>query len=549
MTKRAAMASRHRAQRSPGCGDGTPDSCLLPGALAALASAAVAGVAAAVAWPLLLAGAVALFALSHKVQSASDLYCRCQATGTPAAAARRSAALVLLVYMLESLPWGTFTPFVAGRHEDEGSTPLWWRLAVGLGSALAVTACLVAMRHAALQTDHQNPRVQQRNRLPTHVAMEYFTDADAAAAAAGAPAGANPSRCLSLSSADAWEFALQPSPEAAQASRFFLPGTPASRGTLPVPANWQMHGFGSPIYTNIQYPWLSRWMKPPFVPVANETGCYRRWFRVPEQWLTDRCRISLIFHGVEAAFHVWVDGIEVGYSQDSRLPAEFDITDRLHSQSGDGPFAAASVSGDGEDPLPVLYRSRFMPAIDRPLSLIAGEDPERASLLSDHYHERSDGSHCIAVQCVQFCDGSYLEDQDHWWLAGIHRDVELRAAPGRIRIEDYAVETEIQLAADRDHDGATGVATRGVLDVTVQLALDDQHAGADLARLELKLFDACSSGGGGEELVLGVATCLSLNRVHRREEVSDASFNVDTFADDGGATATHEAMLYIHAAD
>ncbi len=66
---------------------------------------------------------------------------------------------------------------------------------------------------------------------------------------------------------------------------------------------------------------------------------------------------------------------------------------------------------------------------------------------------------CIAVQCVQFCDGSYLEDQDHWWLAGIHRDVELRAAPSTLRIEDYSVETEIQLAGPDAPGLRTGSST------------------------------------------------------------------------------------------
>ena len=470
------------------------------GALAALAYGAAAGVGTAVAWPLLLAGVVGLFALSHRSQWASDVYCRLQATGLSSAAARRTSALVLVLYLLETLS-GRFQPFVAGQHKEPESTPLWWRLAVALGSAACVTACLLVMRGRAMRSDHQNPRVQHRDRLPAHVAMQYFTEPDAAVASAGTGV-ANEQRCISLNGT--WEFELVGSPEAAQSTRFFMPATPPARGKLPVPANWQLHGLGTPIYTNIQYPWLSRWIKPPFVPAENETGCYRRWFTVPEQWLTEQYRVSLIFHGVEAAFHVWVDGVEVGYSQDSRLPAEFDITSLLTAQtSGSRAFTA--------------------------------EDPENTPLLSGE-DRLAQGQHCVAVQCVQFCDGSYLEDQDHWWLSGIHREVELRAAPSRMRIEDYAVETDVQLSYDRP-----GEAARASLDVRLQLYVSGMADQENGFKIELKLLD-CSQPNS----VLGVATCLSLQPLATHPDVNVPQNLSETYAD--GGTATHEASLCIEVA-
>eukprot|EP01043_Picozoa_sp_COSAG02_P089411 COSAG02_NODE_26389_length_634_cov_0.951402_1_plen_159_part_00 len=150
-------------------------------ALSGLAYGAAAGVGTAVAWPVLLLGLLTLFALSHRSQWASDGYCRLQATGLPSAAARRTAALVLFVYVLESVR-GEFKPFVAGQHEEPESTPLWWRLMVALGSAVTVTACLLVMRGPAMRSDHQNPHVQHRNRLPAHGTMHYLTDAGAAVA-------------------------------------------------------------------------------------------------------------------------------------------------------------------------------------------------------------------------------------------------------------------------------------------------------------------------------------------------------------------------------
>ncbi|CAM8878831.1 unnamed protein product [Rhodiola kirilowii] len=145
---------------------------------------------------------------------------------------------------------------------------------------------------------------------------------------------------------------------------------------LPVPSNWQMHGFDKPIYTNIVYPFP---MTPPFVPEENPTGCYRTYFHSPADW-RDR-RILLHFEAVDSAFYAWVNGVLVGYSQDSRLPAEFEITDYCHPCG-------------------------------------------------------SEKKNVLAVQVFRWSDGSYLEDQDHWWLSGIHRDVLLLSKP-QVFITDY----------------------------------------------------------------------------------------------------------------
>lgn len=117
---------------------------------------------------------------------------------------------------------------------------------------------------------------------------------------------------------------------------------------------------------------------PPFVPSENPTGTYKRLFRVPSGWAKDS-QIRLRFEGVDSAYHVFVNGIEVGYSQGSRNPAEFDVT----------------------------------------------------SLVSDDENE-------LFVRVYQWSDGSYIEDQDQWWLSGIFRDVYLLAFP-KSRIEDFGV--------------------------------------------------------------------------------------------------------------
>lgn len=157
---------------------------------------------------------------------------------------------------------------------------------------------------------------------------------------------------------------------------------------LPVPSNWQMHGFDRPIYTNVVYPFP---LDPPNVPAENPTGCYRTYFHIPKEW--QGRRIFLHFEAVDSAFCAWINGVAVGYSQDSRLPAEFEISDYC-------------------------------------------------------YPNGSDKKNVLAVQVFRWSDGSYLEDQDHWWLSGIHRDVLLLAKP-QVFIADYFFKSN--LAEDFSH--------------------------------------------------------------------------------------------------
>jgi beta-galactosidase len=133
--------------------------------------------------------------------------------------------------------------------------------------------------------------------------------------------------------------------------------------TIPVPSCWQMHGFDIPIYTNIIYPWPQDPAAPPSVPQDfSPVGSYRRTFTVPAAWKGRT--VYLHFAGVDSAFYVWVNGIKVGYNEDSRTPAEFDITPQLKP-----------------------------------------------------------GSNLLAVEVYRFGDGAFLEDQDMWRMSGIYREV------------------------------------------------------------------------------------------------------------------------------
>ena len=157
--------------------------------------------------------------------------------------------------------------------------------------------------------------------------------------------------------------------------------------TLAVPANWEVNGYGTPIYVSAGYPFK---IDPPYVTKEpkkdwttyverNPTGQYRRTFTLPAAWQSGQT--FLRFEGVMSAFYVWINGQRVGYSQGSMEPSEFNVTSFLKS-----------------------------------------------------------GENQIAVEVYKYSDGSYLEDQDFWRFGGIHRDVLLYHTPD-VRLRDVAVRT------------------------------------------------------------------------------------------------------------
>jgi len=156
---------------------------------------------------------------------------------------------------------------------------------------------------------------------------------------------------------------------------------------IPVPSNWQMHGYGRPIYLNMRYPFP---VNPPYIPHDyNPVGSYRIDFRIPGTWKNRQ--VFLHFDGVKSASYIWINGRKVGYSQDSMLPAEFNVT---------------------------KYLKR--------------------------------GKNTLAVEVYRWSDGSYLEDQDMWRLAGIYRNVYLFSTP-QVHVRDFAVRTDL----DDSHTDAT----------------------------------------------------------------------------------------------
>lgn len=237
---------------------------------------------------------------------------------------------------------------------------------------------LFAVPLSGQPVEWENPQIVGINKQPPHATFTRFAGREEALHSIRYHRGREGSPWyFTLDGLWRFHWASQP---AHRPTAFHQPGYDASHWKLlPVPANWELHGYGYPHYSNINYPFPKN---PPFIQHdLNPVGSYRRTFRIPQGW--DGQRVLLHFAGVSSAMYVWVNGRDVGYSQESRTPAEFDITSYLQP-----------------------------------------------------------GDNLLAVEVYKYSDGSYLEDQDFWRLAGIFREVYLTAAPP-LHTRDFEVQTEL----------------------------------------------------------------------------------------------------------
>jgi len=173
-----------------------------------------------------------------------------------------------------------------------------------------------------------------------------------------------------------WQFNYSENPESRPVDFYKESYNSSSWKNIKVPANWEIEGFGVPIYVNATYPFQKGKLDPPDIPDGhNPVGSYKRTFNVAENW--DGKDIFIHFGAVKSAFYIWVNGKKVGYSQGSKLPAEFNLTDFVKT-----------------------------------------------------------GNNSIALEVYRWSDGSYLEAQDFWRISGIERDVYLYARP-IVQLADY----------------------------------------------------------------------------------------------------------------
>ncbi len=160
---------------------------------------------------------------------------------------------------------------------------------------------------------------------------------------------------------------------------------------IAVPSNWEVEGWGTPIYVNTDYP-FDKNPEPPFIKIDNPVGSYRYDFKIPESW--DNKSIIIHFGAIKSAAYLWINGHKVGYTQGSKTPSEWDITDFVHK-----------------------------------------------------------GTNTLALEVYRWSDGSYLECQDFWRISGIERDVYLYAK-NKISISDFKV---VSLLTNDYKDGSLDI--------------------------------------------------------------------------------------------
>jgi beta-galactosidase len=249
-----------------------------------------------------------------------------------------------------------------------------------IAAVLLATAALPSLAAQPKPAEWEQPEVVAVNREPMKATFFNFESREKALA------GDKAASQYFLSLDGTWSFAYSATPEK-RPKDFYKPSYDVSKwGHIQVPGMLQAQGYGKPIFTNIKYPFPQN---EPFIPHdLNEVGSYRRDFDVPAAW--NGRDVFLQIGAAGAAYYVWVNGQRVGYSEDSKLPAEFDLTRHVHP-----------------------------------------------------------GRNTIAIELYRWADGSYLEDQDFWRVNGIERSVYVYAEP-KTRLRDYRVTAGLDKSNYRD---------------------------------------------------------------------------------------------------
>jgi beta-galactosidase len=261
----------------------------------------------------------------------------------------------------------------AVAEKVEQPKPVAEKKAGGQGTAAPVVKAVVETVEEGTP-DWENPEVYGINKEPGHATLMPYGDV-------GMALEGDRTKSPYYQSLDGkWKFNWVIKPAERPAGFYGADYDVSGWDDIAVPGNWQMSGYGKPIYTNMRFPFPAN---PPYIPHEyNPVGSYRRTFTIPAGWAGRQ--VFVHFEGVDSTFYVWVNGRKVGYSEDSMLPAEFNITKYLKA-----------------------------------------------------------GENSISAEVYRWSDGSYLEDQDMWRLSGIYRSVYLFAAPA-VHIRDFHVRADLE---------------------------------------------------------------------------------------------------------
>ena len=244
--------------------------------------------------------------------------------------------------------------------------------------SLVALFLLAGIASAQSFTEWQDPAVNSVGRLPMHAHFFAYESAEAAIAAVPEESA----NYLTLHGL--WKFHWVADADQRPTDFWKADFNDKAWGTMPVPGIWEFNGYGDPMYTNVSYPWSNQFENdPPHVPSKNNhVGSYRREIDIPASWKGRE--IIAHFGSVTSNIYLWVNGKYVGYSEDSKLECEFDLTKYI----------------------------------------IPGQ------------------KNLLAFQVFRWCDGSYLEDQDFFRLCGVARDSYLYSRP-KAHIADIRVEPDL----------------------------------------------------------------------------------------------------------
>lgn len=243
---------------------------------------------------------------------------------------------------------------------------------------LALFAATTTTVGAQTFKEWQDPEINQINRLPMHTNHFAYENEKVAAQ------GQKQTSANYMSLNGVWKFNWVKNADMRPTDFFRTDFNDKGWDKMPVPGMWELNGFGDPQYLNYGYAWRNQYKNnPPIVPIENNhVGSYRRTIEVPQSWIGKQ--IIAHFGSVTSNMYLWVNGKFVGYSEDSKLEAEFDLT----------PYLKA-------------------------------------------------GKNLIAFQTFRWCDGTYLEDQDFWRLCGVGRDCYLYTRNKTAKIEDIRVTPDL----------------------------------------------------------------------------------------------------------
>ena len=246
---------------------------------------------------------------------------------------------------------------------------------IGLGAMLSSLSTAEAKKNVL--PDWQDPQIVQENRLPMTASFQ--------------------SGGLKLSLNGMWKFAWYETIDSRSMDFYKTDYADADWDYMPVPGMWELNGYGDPVYKNVGYAWNGHYdTNPPYPAMEhNYAGQYRKTFVLGEEWTGED--VFLHIGSATSNVRVWVNGKEVGYSEDSKLEARFDITKYVHT-----------------------------------------------------------GENLIALEIFRWCDGTYLEDQDFWRMTGLARDTYVFSRDKK-RIEDVRVVASADGVADITAEVTKGV--------------------------------------------------------------------------------------------